>query len=74
MWSHALRCDDVRSIAKTSVQDDCGCCNATCEVIKMKFPEDLLRSRAAFSYRATVKTKKDEWIEVRQPLADCEAT
>ena len=28
----------------------------------------------AFSYRATVKTKKDEWIEVRLPLDKFEAT
>jgi monofunctional biosynthetic peptidoglycan transglycosylase len=30
--------------------------------------------RTAFSYRAAVKTKKDEWIEVRLPLKDFEAT
>ncbi len=28
----------------------------------------------AFSYRATVQTKKDEWIEVKVPLAKFEAT
>lgn len=28
----------------------------------------------AFSYRATVQTKKDEWIEVKIPLDKCEAT
>jgi monofunctional biosynthetic peptidoglycan transglycosylase len=28
----------------------------------------------AFSYRATVQTKKDEWIEVRIPLDQLEAT
>jgi monofunctional biosynthetic peptidoglycan transglycosylase len=28
----------------------------------------------AFSYRATVKTKKDEWIEVKVPLDKFEAT
>ncbi|QVL32711.1 CIA30 family protein [Telmatocola sphagniphila] len=27
-----------------------------------------------FSYRATVQTKKDEWIEVRVPLDKFEAT
>ncbi len=32
------------------------------------------RSRTAFSYRATVQTKKDEWIEVRVPLDEFEAT
>ena len=32
------------------------------------------RSRTAFSYRATVKTKKDEWIELRVPLDEFEAT
>jgi monofunctional biosynthetic peptidoglycan transglycosylase len=30
--------------------------------------------RTAFSYRATVKTKKDEWIEVKLPLEDFGAT
>ncbi len=30
--------------------------------------------RTAFSYRAAVRTKKDEWIEVRLPLKDFEAT
>jgi monofunctional biosynthetic peptidoglycan transglycosylase len=28
----------------------------------------------AFSYRAAVQTKKDEWIEVKVPLDKCEAT
>ena len=28
----------------------------------------------AFSYRATVQTKKDEWIEVKLPLGEFEAT
>ncbi len=28
----------------------------------------------AFSYRATVQTKKDEWIEVKVPLDKFEAT
>ena len=32
------------------------------------------RSRIAFSYRATVQTKKDEWIEVKVPLDTFEAT
>ena len=32
------------------------------------------RSRTAFSYRATVQTKKDEWIEVKVRLDDFEAT
>ncbi len=32
------------------------------------------RSRTAFSYRATVRTKKDEWIEVKVPLDEFEAT
>ena len=32
------------------------------------------RSRTAFSYRATVPTTKDEWIEVRVPLDEFEAT
>ena len=32
------------------------------------------RSRAAFSYRATVQTKKDEWIEVKVPLDEFDAT
>ena len=32
------------------------------------------RPLIAFSYRATVKTKKDEWIEVRLPLEKFEAT
>ena len=32
------------------------------------------RSRTAFSYRATVQTKKDEWIEVKVPLDEFEAT
>jgi NADH dehydrogenase [ubiquinone] 1 alpha subcomplex assembly factor 1 len=30
--------------------------------------------RTAFSYRSKFKTKKDEWIEVRLPLEDFEAT
>ena len=32
------------------------------------------RSRTAFSYRATVQTEKDEWIEIRVPLDEFEAT
>ena len=32
------------------------------------------RSRTAFSYRATVKTEKDQWIEIRVPLNQFEAT
>ncbi len=32
------------------------------------------RSRTAFSYRASVQTKKDEWIEVKVPLDEFEAT
>jgi len=32
------------------------------------------RSRTAFSYRATIKTKKGEWIEVKVPLDEFEAT
>ena len=32
------------------------------------------RSRTAFSYRASVQTKKDEWIEVNVPLDEFEAT
>jgi len=32
------------------------------------------RSRTAFSYRATVQTKKDEWIEIKVPLVEFEAT
>ncbi len=32
------------------------------------------RSRTAFSYRAPVQTKKDEWIEVKVPLDEFEAT
>jgi monofunctional biosynthetic peptidoglycan transglycosylase len=32
------------------------------------------RPLTAFSYRATVKTKKDEWIEVTLPLDKFEAT
>lgn len=32
------------------------------------------RSRTAFSYRATVQTKKDQWIEVRVPLDEFEGT
>lgn len=34
----------------------------------------LTRPLIAFSYRATVPTKKDEWQEVRVPLASFEAT
>ena len=32
------------------------------------------KQRVAYSYRATVQTKKDEWIEVRVPLDKFEAT
>lgn len=32
------------------------------------------RSRTAFSYRATVQTEKAEWIEIRLPLDEFEAT
>jgi NADH dehydrogenase [ubiquinone] 1 alpha subcomplex assembly factor 1 len=32
------------------------------------------RRRVAFSYRATLQTKKNEWIEVRLPLEDFVAT
>jgi monofunctional biosynthetic peptidoglycan transglycosylase len=32
------------------------------------------RQRVAYSYRATVQTKKDEWIEVKIPLDKFEAT
>ena len=32
------------------------------------------RPQVAFSYRATVQTKKDEWIEVKVPLEKFEAT
>jgi monofunctional biosynthetic peptidoglycan transglycosylase len=32
------------------------------------------RQRMAYSYRATVQTKKDEWIEVKVPLEKFEAT
>jgi NADH dehydrogenase [ubiquinone] 1 alpha subcomplex assembly factor 1 len=32
------------------------------------------RSRTAFSYRATVQTKKDDWIEVKVRLDEFEAT
>ena len=32
------------------------------------------KQRMAYSYRATVQTKKDEWIEVKVPLAKFEAT
>jgi NADH dehydrogenase [ubiquinone] 1 alpha subcomplex assembly factor 1 len=32
------------------------------------------RQRTAYSYRATVQTKKDEWIEVKIPLDKFEAT
>ena len=34
----------------------------------------LNRPLIAFSYRATVKTRKDEWIEVKVPLDKFEAT
>lgn len=34
----------------------------------------LNRPLIAFSYRATVRTKKDEWLEVKVPLDQCEAT
>ena len=34
----------------------------------------LTRPLVAFSYRATVPTKKDEWLEVRVPLEKFEAT
>jgi NADH dehydrogenase [ubiquinone] 1 alpha subcomplex assembly factor 1 len=32
------------------------------------------KQRVAYSYRATVQTKKDEWIEVKLPLDNFEAT
>lgn len=32
------------------------------------------KSLTAFSYRATMRTRKDEWIEVRVPLDEFEAT
>ena len=32
------------------------------------------KSRTAFSYRATVQTEKDKWIEIRVPLDEFEAT
>jgi len=32
------------------------------------------RSRTAYSYRASVQTKNDEWIEVKVPLDEFEAT
>ena len=32
------------------------------------------RSRTAFSYRATVQTEKDKWIEIKVPLDEFEAT
>ncbi len=32
------------------------------------------KQRVAYSYRATVQTKKDEWIEVKVPLDEFEAT
>ena len=32
------------------------------------------KQRVAYSYRATVQTKKDEWIEVKIPLDKFEAT
>jgi len=32
------------------------------------------RSRTAFTYRATVQTEKDKWIEIRVPLDEFEAT
>jgi monofunctional biosynthetic peptidoglycan transglycosylase len=34
----------------------------------------LNKPRIAFSYRATVQTKKDEWIEAKVPLDQFEAT
>lgn len=34
----------------------------------------LDKSLTAFSYRATVQTRKDEWIEVKVPLEEFEAT
>lgn len=34
----------------------------------------LNKQRVAYSYRATVQTKKDEWIEVKVPLDKFEAT
>ncbi len=34
----------------------------------------LNKQRVAYSYRATVQTKKDEWIEVKIPLDKFEAT
>jgi len=35
---------------------------------------NLNRPLIALSYRATVQTKKDEWIEVKVPLDKFEAT
>ena len=32
------------------------------------------KQRAAYSYRATVQTKKDEWIEVKVPIVEFQAT
>lgn len=32
------------------------------------------KSGTAFAYRATVQTEKDEWIEIRVPLDEFEAT
>jgi len=32
------------------------------------------KQRVTYSYRATVQTKKDEWIEVKVPLDKFEAT
>jgi NADH dehydrogenase [ubiquinone] 1 alpha subcomplex assembly factor 1 len=32
------------------------------------------RARTAFSYRATMPTKKDEWLEIKVPLDEFEAT
>ena len=34
----------------------------------------LEKPQVAFSYRATVQTKKDEWVEVKIPLEEFEAT
>lgn len=34
----------------------------------------LVKSQMAFSYRAAVQTKKDEWIEIKLPLDKFEAT
>ncbi|MEJ7591939.1 MAG: CIA30 family protein [Planctomycetaceae bacterium] len=34
----------------------------------------LNKSLTAFAYRATVQTEKDEWIEIKVPLDEFEAT